>query len=271
MKTFHDFLQEMALKSYRTDFHREPSEDEGFMRGKDGSTNTSMQVSDGEKEILTHFSSKDRAVITHPRTARVIEERLKHSEYDFNILFVESKNRRLLKVDYADQVEQFIYDNRIKTEGQITFVKDGTSGHIMTPWMILHTLGHAVAAQDSGIEAKIWEAVDKIRSAVDSFFANFPHLDYPGSPGWVKSRREALGGVFAFRSASAEGDDGSAGHLGEFVHELIAEFLWGGDRIRVRQPHQGNPEIVGQVRVIEGYIHQLLRGCVGKIIYDVER
>lgn len=259
------------MKSYRTDFHREPSEDEGFAKEKDGSTNTSKQVRGGKSEILTHFSSKDRAVITHPRTARVMEERLRSSEYDFNILFVEENWGMIRLVGYTDQVEQFMWDNRIETEGRITFVKNGTSGHIMTPWMILHTLGHAVAAQDSGIEARIWEAVDKIRGAIDSSFAKFPHLDRPGSSEWAKSRRNALGSVFAFRSASAEGDHGSANHLSEFGHELIAEFLWSGDKIRIRQPHLSNPEIVAQVRAIEGHIKELLDKCVGKIIYDIER
>lgn len=268
----------MSLKSLRTDFHREPGEDEGFHSDKQGRTDTGRQTrrgAGGRIDINDRFSLKDRTVVTHPKTLRTLEQRLKNGRHDFNILLLEEKrpsrpgesgHQRLL--DYRRQTEEFMRENGIPTEGRITFVKNGTTGHVLTPWMVLHTLGHALALEDRAVEEKIIKYVDEIRRNLDGFMREFPHLDHPGTPSWVKRRRETLGSVFVFRSASDEGDHNSAANLSEFVHELVADFLWNADRIRIRPPHDKDETVTGLVKLIEREIDTLLGKCTGKIIFD---
>jgi len=270
MKTFRQYLGEMALKSYRTDFHHEPKDDEGFYRKTDGAMDLGNQVyrphnhDNSQPQVFGYFSGKDRAVITHPRTFRALEGRLARSGYDFNILLIEDAG-----ADYDEQVEQFMRENGIEQRGHITFVKNGTSGHVMTPWMILHTLGHAVAEHAGGersgravgAKSRIQDGATDIMSLVSGKDCRTAGR---GSPGC----KEALGKVLAFKSAARQDSYSTALNQTELVHELVAEFLWNGDRIRVKPPHDADADITRLVGEIEGEVRILLDNCVGKVVYD---
>lgn len=271
MKTFAQYLKEMALRSYRTDFLDPPNKgEEGFYTRHDGKKDSGSQVYRSDKgvehAISSYFSRRDRTVISHPRTTRSLEQRLSRSGYEFNILFLEDR-RALTGSDYTDQVEEFMERNGIAREGHITFVKNGTSGHVMTPWMILHTLGHAVSDHCDGLSAGM-AAKSRIASAARNVMGIVS--DSPcGGPNPVSARcREAFGRVFAFKSAAREDSYSAAMNQNELVHELMAEFLWNGDRIRVKPPYDLDEEVTSQILVIEGQIGVLLRMCVGRIIFD---
>jgi hypothetical protein len=269
MKTFQNFLREMSLRSMRTDLRHVPKDDEGFYEKPDGTRDTGNQIfrpnpqEKSQPQIGGYFSKKDRAVITHPRTMRALESRLAGSGYEFNILFLEDASRGHA-ADYGRQVKDFMADNGIQGEGHITFVKNGTSGHVLTPWMILHTLGHALtehADHRSAAKFRIREMAIHIMSLVSE-------TDCKSLGNRSPRCLEALGKVLAFKSASRRDDHSTAGNLSELVHELVAEFLWNGDRIRIKPPYDKDQEVAGLVRDIEGEVRTLLDNCVGKIVYD---
>lgn len=273
MKKFLEFLNEMSLKSYRHDFKDRAEREEGFHTdpntGRRDLGNQTYTDKGRQRSITDRFSQKDRIVITHPRTFRRLEERLGNSEFDLNILLIEHRraesglgSSRQLK-DYEDQVEEFMRTNGIQREGRVTFVKNATSGHVLTPWMILHTLGHALTETDGRANNRIKDSVHMIARRIN------PDSNlYPGTETWMKRQRETIGSVFQFASASLEGQHNSTASPSELAHELIAEFLWNGDRIRIKPPHHEDPEIVRWVKHIERDIRDMLRANVGRIIYD---
>lgn len=264
MKTFHDFLQEMALKSYRTDFHHATKEGEGFFTDKDGSRNVGVQVRRMDPatiaDIRSRFSEKDRAVITHPRTARTLESRLARSGYDFNILFIEDISGTAGR--YRRQVESFIKKNGIQKEGHITFVKSATSGHVMTPWMVLHTIGHAVAG-----EASRHDTYAKIRKASAKIMSHVSDSDCSGPIVVGGECQKALAKVLAFASVSATKSNTAVNNQ-EFVHEIIAEYLWSGGSIRVKAPYDNDTEVMSQIGIMEEEVRGMLDRCVGRVVYN---
>lgn len=270
MKTFRQYLMEMSLRSMRTDLHHVPKDNEDFYEKPDGTRDTGSQVyrnsNKSQPQVSGYFSKKDRSVITHPRTMRTLEQRLAKSGYDFNILFIED-TRAHSGSDYDQQVEDFMDANGIQREGHITFVKNGTSGHVLTPWMILHTLGHAVTEHAGGERSgRAVGAKSRIQDRAVDIMSLVSEADCQGllSP----KCHDALAKVLAFKSAGMKGNYGTANNLSELVHELVAEFLWHGDTIRVKPPHDEDPEVSSLVRDIEGEVRTLLDHCVGKVIYD---
>lgn len=259
---FRQFM-EMPLSSFRSKFVREPRtrDREGFgdERGKQVVVGQA-----GVAEIRGYFSRKDRAVITHPRTARVLEQKLAGSAYKFNILMLEREGDRI--GDYESrQVGEFIDKNGIQTDGHITFIKNGTSGHVMTPWMILHTLGHAVFAH-VGNERNIRLVFMRILNELaDAVCGN----EEPGNPARMPNRKclVMLGDTLMFRSVQKDAEYPAYDDQDELFHELIAEFLWNGDRIRVGGPRSGGvvPVIV---KKFENAVKEALDSCVGHVIFD---
>lgn len=272
MKTFHQYLREMSLRSMRTDLHHVPKDNEGFYEKPDGTRDTGNQVyrnsNKTQPQVSGYFSRKDRSVITHPRTMKTLEQRLARSGHDFNILFIED-TRAYSGSDYDQQVEDFMESNGIQREGHITFVKNGTSGHVLTPWMILHTLGHAVTEHAGGERSgRAVGAKSRIQDRAVDIMSLVSETDCRSlgnrSPGCL----EALRKVFAFKSVARTDNHSTADNNSELVHELVAEFLWNGDRIRIKPPYDEDPEVPALVRDIEAEVRTLLDNCVGKVIYD---
>lgn len=266
MKTFRQFM-EMPLSSYKSKFIREPEGEEGFGSMSDKPYN-GRQVSrgvDGEKDIEGYFSQKDRAIITHPRTARLLEQKLASSAYNFNILMLEREESNRFG-DYEDrQVNDFIDKNGIETEGHITFVKNGTSGHVLTPWMILHTLGHAAfahAANERNIKLVFMRILNEL---ADALCGN----EEPGDPARIPPSKcmRTIGKALAFKSVRPDAQAPSFTNTEELFHELVAEFLWNGDRIRVEGPMSGGA-VPAIVRKFEGAVREVLDSCVGHVIFD---
>jgi len=274
MRTFRQYLSEMALKGYKVDFMDSPNRgEESFLTKSDGKKDLGSQVySSGRMQhnISGYFSGRDRAVITHPRTMRSLEQRLSRSGYDFNVLFIEDR-RALTGKDYTDQVDEFMEENGVEREGRITFVKNSTSGHVMTPWMILHTLGHAVSEHcgglSMGMEAKhgIGESVANVMGIVSGSLCRNPFAYGVGHSSWC---RDAFGKVFSFKSAVRDDHYNALLSRDELLHEFVAEFLWNGDGIRVKSPYDGEDGVLKEIRSIEGGIRTLLGMCVGRIIFD---
>lgn len=70
---------------------------------------------------------------------------------------------------YEGDVELYIKSNGIKKENHITFAKNASTGHLLIPWMILHTLGHALVEYD--VKAKqLHVGIDDSIKTVNSVF-----------------------------------------------------------------------------------------------------
>ena len=75
-----------------------------------------------QKDIEDQFSKKDRLIITHPKTFRILEEKLKDSKYNFNFLLVESQ-KDSSKNEYMEYLIKFMKENDINQQNHITFAK----------------------------------------------------------------------------------------------------------------------------------------------------
>lgn len=275
MKTFREWLvNEMPLSAYRTRFSKRGDRRGDSFQVKDGVLDTASQVDAAGKPVDDRFSHKDRRVITHPRTIRTLEQRLAHAGYNFNILMVEGPPNIRGEQDgpardrerYQGIVRRFVVDNDIQTEGHITFAKNSTSGHLLTPWMILHTLGHAVADHAEGKGIYHYGAMQKV-------MAQLPDGPYgkvrPGGD-WRNDQRTNLGHVLMFRSVQNDVKKDSHASLNELTHELVAEYLWNGGEIRIRPPYDKDEKVYETIASAERIVEEILDSCVGHIVYDHE-
>ena len=261
MKTFHEFLGEMSLKHYRTDF-KAPTDasKEGFSKNSDGSTNLSNQIKlDPVIGIMGRFSQKDKSILSHPKTFKTLEDKLGKSGHDFNILMMDREepypyqlqdgSKKLTKIEwFKKEAKELLEREGVPTEGRITFIKNSSSGNLMKPWMVLHTLAHAVFEENGFGFVRLEPNIQRETTRL------------------TQDGTIPLGQIFMFSSASApqaapQEQGGLEGHEDpELQHELMAEFLWNG-RIRIKGPDQEEA-----AENIQRSLEELLDNCVGKII-----
>lgn len=264
-------LNEMPLNYFGVQLHRPESEIERSPQGASG-----------------HFAAIDRANIQHPRTMQKLEQVLANRGWRFNILLYESD---LYLNELQEEVEDFIAQNDIPTKGHITFVKNGSSGDVLTPWMILHTFGHALFSMKTPQMKSIQAALTKeLSSLLSDQLTSYGQKLNPRDPQVEIHLRqmqlELVRRLLQFKSAKRAEGRLSVGTLGELIHELVAEYLWNG-RIRIKpdlerrstklgapysylaEPVKLAPERLEQFAAqIENLIKQALDQAVGKIIYD---
>jgi hypothetical protein len=209
----------------------------------------------GDLNINDKFSRKDKAIISSPKTARVLEQKLKSSKYNFNILFIENFRINWGTKDWRpeknldDRISEYVKSNNLNIDQSITYISNRSAGHLMTPWMILHRLAHAIGAINGSI-------YDSLRIILDLKSSNLIHL----------------ANVFSFKSIQQDGRFSitSRESVEELFHELVAEYLWHG-KIRL------NPKVLSSDREhyqkvisdIESLIVKSLDNCVGKILRDI--
>jgi hypothetical protein len=268
MKTFGQFLREMALNAYRTSFVPvKDEEEEGYGKLPGGGKNLGLQVvhpgTRDEVEISGLFSKKDKVVLSHPKTFRTLEQRLSNSKYQFNILLMESMF--VMFGNYKNEAEKFIKEQGIQTQGYITFIKNGTSGHLMTPWMILHTIGHAATTfTEISMEGQVKDAMIGISAYILEKEGKTDEIKNLYGPflGWRTMLKEFL----MFQSAKDITNGGIV--PAELVNELVAEFLWHGGKIRIAPKYRDDPFVNHKIDSIRARIEEMLDLCVGQVIYD---
>lgn len=289
MKTFKQYLEqrldEMPLASYHTDFNFQNPHEEDFFsyEDKQGKTKRTLGrqiIKDKDQSPISgFFSKKDRSIISHPKTAKTLENKLSAGKHKFNILFIDVANARKFQyspkereLEYYGYVNEFMKKNNITKEDHITFVKNGTSGHLMSPWMILHTVGHAVGEelfrQDQSLKGQRMPSAN-VRLHVESLLTDLIH-HVANSSDDLDESRDTLSHIFMFNSARPGVNiiDSSVKNSAEFFHELIAEYLWNGDKIRIKPPLDKDEEVLRIVHEIEQELDLGLDSCKGKVIYD---
>lgn len=198
------------------------------------------------------FSKNDIKVITHPKTFITLERVLARStKHTFNILLDSSLNEV--------NVKQYCQENNIPIEGRITFAKNSSTGGLMTSWMILHTLGHALVEHHRDMGLYIRNYINEI-AGMDGVITitDKDTIRYVAKYLKFKSARKSndyFAGNNEVKTTNRLSD------IGELVNELIAEYLWHG---YIRH----DPKITTQIKTIESIINQYLNKSVGTIIMD---
>ena len=256
-----NFYLEMPLSHFGYRFHQHDDSEEFFDKNKlqvtTPFTNDEPSVAGIEKG---KFTRRDQILISRPKTFRELEERLKNSKYNFNILMIEknpdysySKSSEInqLAPPYGlggnhSEIIEYLKENKIDFYNSITFIQRSSSGHLLTPWMILHRIGHAITTRigNKNVDYKFYSIV---REYLPEKFNN------------------KILSIFEFKSAKDPKYSGI--NDAELIHEVIAEYLWNGKiRLSTSLGEQDKKECEQLIDELEKLVDELLKECVGKII-----
>ena len=236
------------------------------------SSSTGVKPSKYFKGILGRYSSRDKAIITHPKTARILEQKLSNSEYNFNILFYEMRvtDRQSYESQVLRSADLYINRNNLDIDNTISFVKNGSSGDSLTPWMILHCIGHAVFDFASKKDRRL-DPHDSINLILKKFLMiNSSGEDTENRKAYHSDTEDLLSvasEAFAFSSIRQKKIDDES----ELLYELMAEYLWNGSiRINRAYANGGNRgEILTYLAQLNASYDVMLKRCVGSIILDI--
>lgn len=205
-----------------------------------------------------NIDDTDHKVLSKGKTKSLLEKQLAQSTgYNFNII-VGTFPGSPSKVAYLNKVIEYCKENNIPLENHITFAKSSSTGHPLTAWMLLHTIGHAILNQPN--RSQVYRILDKILEKVSKIYTD------EGS--YVNDKAK----YFKFKSAlntsanmkpTAKGDVPGIANKEEFAYELLAEYLWHG-KIRI------DPVYQHLALELEQLFDGLLKSCVGYIIMDYD-
>jgi hypothetical protein len=283
MKTFLEWLElkEMPLSFYGTHFNT--TVDPNFKPSKLGSDGVQGPEGEFANWSTDAFTHRDKVLLSAPKTQRKLFEKLKLSKYNINIIPYENV-KTAQKHSYEEAVENFIQANNVQLKDHITFIKRYTTGHMLKPKMILHTLGHAVAdfSENRSTHLRVLKFFDMLQEQ----YGDIAH------PNRGNDEIETIDGVFLnflkilFVFESVQNGRILYESQSELLHELIAEYLWSGDNIRIHPDFRENfkkfyfpndRDDILDIRIqkikviingISNLIELMLGNCLGKIIYD---
>ncbi|RDJ35665.1 MAG: hypothetical protein DWQ19_12670 [Crenarchaeota archaeon] len=236
MLYFKEWLNESPLGDYRYKFYKPPVEP--LPKG--------TSAAYGVKGV---YNTHDRLVISHPKTVQTLERVLSRRKWTFNIILYESQNQKL--TGFKKLIANWMRQNGIPTEGRITFAKNGSSGDAMTPWMILHTMGHALIDEGGDFYDEVFNTLEDITYL----------LDFPGATATPEQWTHVMGQIFQFKSIN----NNKIKIREEFIYELFAEYLWNG---QIRLKAETSADIVRYIQHIEKVFSSALQQAVGNIVVD---
>ena len=221
MKTFRQFVE--ALSGHGG--FMMPAGEENFF--KHGFSEKDIKYITGmyKRPLVISSSGKLRGGII-----AVLEEVLSRVE-DFNF--------HIYLGDFSSYLsaEEFFFDKKIPKD-HIVFIKRGSSGDLLTPWMILHTMAHA--AFQSEQYGKVSEEI--IYSRLQRMFVSLS-----GDNNWhdldemIKNPDdEILSNLFNFASARSSSTFWGTGKVAksrllnaqELVYEIFVSYLYGGGKLK---------------------------------------
>lgn len=276
MKTFRQFVE--ALSSHGG--FMMPAGEENFL--KHGFSEKDIKYITGmyKRPLVISSSGKLRGGII-----AVLDKVLSRVEdFKINIFFGEFSSN--------STVEQFFFNKYKIPKDHIVFLKKGSSGDLLTPWMILHTMAHA--AFQSGNK----DSEELIYLRLKRMFVSLS-----GNNNWndldemiENPNDEILSNLFNFASARSSLTSWSTGKVAksrlisgqELVYEIFVSYLYGGGKLKrpageklstltnlISQKYDNDYDenyisrLVDSVfSGIEEIINEVLESCRGKVIAD---
>lgn len=175
-------------------------------------------------------------------------------DYNFHIYFGLPENIKSLlgtKIGDSENISGILDDYFFGSDGMniprsdIVFIKTGPSGDPLTPWMVLHTIGHALTSGREGSTLK--HSMHQTMNMLEDYYKN---LSYHTNP---KTRC-----LYNFRSARILDGKKFGKYFGgvesseELKHELIAAYLWYGGKIK--RPSEKCMETLADRMYLDGKI-----------------
>lgn len=207
---------------------------------------------------------------------------------------VEDFNFHIYLGDFSSYLsaEQFFFDKDKIPKDHIVFIKKGSSGDLLTPWMILHTMAHA--AFQSGNKDSEELIYLRLKRMFVSLSANNHWNDLDEMI--ENPNDEILSNLFNFASARSSSTSWSTGKVAksriisgqELVYEIFVSYLYGGGKLKrpageklskltklISQKYDNDYDesyisrLVDSVfSGIEKIINEVLESCRGKVIAD---
>ena len=197
---------------------------------------------DGRKTVKTSGdleAEKTHKVLTrnYKDVIGKLDERLmKLGGVNFHIYFGLPENiKDLIDYDFDDDrkrteevLERYFFDEMKIPKSDIVFVKTGPSGDLLTPWMILHSVGHGIT--------------DSKKNSVRIFEDKWNHIFWNRlGDVFNVTKPEVMACLFNFRSARIANDYTRKTFTPvrdavELRNELFASYLWNGGHIRRPTP-----------------------------------
>ena len=206
---------------------------------------------------------------------------------------VEDFNFHIYLGDFSSYLsaEEFFFDKKIPKD-HIVFIKRGSSGDLLTPWMILHTMAHA--AFQSGNKDSEELIYLRLKRMFVSLSANNHWNDLDEMI--ENPNDEILSNLFNFASARSSSTSWSTGKVAksrlisgqELVYEIFVSYLYGGGKLKrptgeklgkltklISEKYDNDYDknyisrLVDSVfSGIEEIINKVLKSCRGKVIAD---
>ena len=276
MKTFRQFVEALSNHGGFT----MPAGEENFF--KHGFSEKDIKYITGmyKRPLVISSSGKLRGGII-----AVLDEVLSRVE-DFNF--------HIYLGDFSSYLsaEEFFFDKDKIPKDHIVFIKKGSSGDLLTPWMILHTMAHA--AFQSGNKDSEELIYLRLKRMFVSLSANNHWNDLDEMI--ENPNDEILSNLFNFASARSSSTSWSTGKVAksrlisgqELVYEIFVSYLYGGGKLKrpageklskltklISQKYDNDYDesyisrLVDSVfSGIEKIINEVLESCRGKVIAD---
>lgn len=188
---------------------------------------------------------RDRTLVTNPRSIERTYKKFDNSDMDFNFIFVNKpgagKFMEVGRVDISyvqknlgDDVANAVREAQNKTEDSVTIIFTNNSGDEkipMTPWIIAHRIGHALAREGSSRSSYYYkEASDYLISGMSEIIKLYGVREFPDKEDTISKRtnrdsqllmKNFFQQVATFRSAR----EGIIRDWFEVFNELIAQYL----------------------------------------------
>lgn len=188
--------------------------------------------------------------------------------------------------------EYFFEKNKIPRK-DIVFVKNSSQGDLLTPWMILHNMGHAVFEMfefETGDDSSVNEISDTVNNLINNltFDGKTPFINVYTNNGDDLSfkPKEILSLLFNFASVKSTVEDKAVQDQEELAYEIFVYYLYGGGKLKrpdfkkltkfcnqklylIKHTENYVEKLVNiAFYKIENQIRKVLELCRGKVIED---
>lgn len=207
----------------------------------------------GDWEKNHSFRDRDRKILKHPKHAEIVKKKFENSNADFNLFFVNSAKAnkhtevgevdiQFVKNELGDDVYQAVEKSRTSDEDAINIIFTNNKGAqrvSMTPWIIAHRLGHALARERGSRDAYVYkQASDFLIQAMGEILEYYGKQDFPDNERRIFTDRKSQLAMKAFFTKICTFKSARENKIRdwfEVLNELIAQYITTG-KIKFNEP-----------------------------------